>query len=204
MLLVVALATMYVVLMVGLIAVGLSMRGQRVQRSSKKTDELTSVYSRTERTPLHCGHAANETRRFDEDSNKMAVSNFITALTEIAPAAGQGDYAFRAANGGTRGFVQIIPQSDHQIMIHRLWTLEREAGNGAAMLDALCKIADQHRVILKLKPLPFGRKPYPLDREQLLAWYERHGFVGNRRSMIRAPKEVNHGNGTRDDLFSRS
>jgi hypothetical protein len=118
------------------------------------------------------------------------VSNFITELTAIARAAGQGSYAFGCEDGGCPGWVQLIPDSDHHITIHRLWTLQPGSGNGAIMLRALCDLADRHGVELKLRPLPFGRKPYAMNRDQLLAWYERHGFQGNRRKMIRIPRPV--------------
>jgi hypothetical protein len=162
----------------GLITIGVRTRARRAQRSRMNPVQLNpSSHNKQART-------------LDDDPNKWAVQSFIKALTEVAPAAGGGHYAFRDVAGDTIGFVQIIPQSEHQITIHRLWTLAQGIGSGSAMLDAMCKLADRYRVLLKLRPLPFGRKPYPMEREKLLAWYARHGFVGNRRGMIREPREA--------------
>jgi hypothetical protein len=118
------------------------------------------------------------------------VPDFITELIAIAPAAGQGYYAFVNGSGAGQGFVQIVRDSDDQITIYRLWTLQPGAGNGAMMLRALCDLADRHGVVMHLKPLPFGRKPYPMNRDQLLGWYQRYGFEGTRRKMIRKPRPV--------------
>jgi hypothetical protein len=103
----------------------------------------------------------------------------------IAPAAGQGCYAFLGPDQNSRGFVQLITQSPHRVTIHRLWTLRPGAGNGSLMLRELCRLADRHGMELELRPLPFGRKPHPLTREQLRVWYQRHGFEGTARKMVR-------------------
>jgi hypothetical protein len=58
------------------------------------------------------------------------------------------------------------------------------------MLGKLCELADEHAVELRLKTLPFGRKPFPLSAQQLSAWYARHGFAAERRKMTRTPKSV--------------
>jgi hypothetical protein len=121
------------------------------------------------------------------------VKDFISGLIAMAPAAGDGYYAFVGGDGAGRGFVQIIRDSDDQITIYRLWTLQPGAGNGAMMLRALCELADRYGVLMHLKPLPFGRKPYPMNRDQLLGWYRRHGFEGTRRKMIRKPRRVASG-----------
>jgi hypothetical protein len=114
------------------------------------------------------------------------VPDFIAELAIVARPVGQGSYAFVATDGTCRGFVQIIPKQDG-ITIHRLWTRQPGSGSGTFILRTLCKIADRHRVVLMLKPLPIGRKPYPLNRDQLLGWYRRHGFGGTRRKMTRPP-----------------
>jgi GNAT superfamily N-acetyltransferase len=113
---------------------------------------------------------------------------FLADLMRIAPSAGRGDYIFATVNGVSPGFVQIILKRERRVEIHRIFTREPGKGNGSAMLKALCELADRHGVELALKVIPIGRKPYPLSREQLLAWYERHGFEGTRRRMIRQPR----------------
>jgi len=112
---------------------------------------------------------------------------FLTDLTAIAPAVGQGSYAFVDAQQEVRGWVQLIFHPPGAIKIHRLWTLKPGKGNGSTMLRAVCELADRHGIEILLKPLPFGRKPYPMTREQLLAWYAKHGFEGNHRKMVRKP-----------------
>jgi hypothetical protein len=71
--------------------------------------------------------------------------------------------------------------------IHRIWTDEPKKGNGTAILQVLCDFADRYAVELTLKALPFGRKPFPMSREQLKVWYQRHGFRGARWKMSRLP-----------------
>jgi hypothetical protein len=116
------------------------------------------------------------------------MQTFMSELERIAPSAGRGDYVFAGTNGVSPGFVQIIHHRGRRVEIHRLWARHPGKGDGSAMLKALCDLADRHCVELTLKVLPIGRKPYPLTREQLLAWYQRHGFEGTRRKMIRKPR----------------
>ena len=119
------------------------------------------------------------------------VDDFLRELITVAPSAGRGHYAFPDTEGGSRGFVQFIVRSDRRIIIHRLWTHQPGSGNGKVMLETLCELADRHCVELALKPLPIGRKPYPMSRDQLQQWYQRYGFLGTRRRMTRAPQSIN-------------
>jgi hypothetical protein len=123
------------------------------------------------------------------------VANFLHALARIAPPAGEGSYAFLDEAGQTRGWVQFIIESDRAVKIHRLWTLRPNDGNGSIMLKKICELADQNGVEIFLKVLPFGRKPYPRSRDQLRQWYERHGFVGTRKKMIRVPQAAKSASG---------
>jgi CheY-like chemotaxis protein len=112
-------------------------------------------------------------------------------LIGIAPQAGAGTYAFSDAAGVRIGFVQIIPASHNEVTVHRIWTLECRRGHGSTMLRWICELADRHGIILKLRALPFGKKPYPLSRVQLLDWYGRHGFEGKRWKLVRMPVAKN-------------
>ena len=116
------------------------------------------------------------------------VDDFLRELITVAPPVGRGDYVFPNDQGGSRGFVQFIIRSDRRVIIHRLWTHQAGAGNGGYILRTLCDLADRHGVELMLKPLPIGRKPYPMSRDQLQKWYERYGFLGTRKRMTRAPQ----------------
>ena len=78
-------------------------------------------------------------------------------------------------------------KSRGRLNIHRIWTQEFGRRNGSMMLRTLCELADRHGVEMRLKVVPFGRKPYPLSRLQLKNWYERHGFQGEGWKMWRAP-----------------
>jgi len=128
------------------------------------------------------------------------VDDFLRELITVAPPAGGGHYAFPDAQGGSRGFAQFIIRSDRQVIIHRLWTHQAGAGHGGHILQTLCDLADRHGVELMLKPLPIGRKPYPMSRDQLQKWYERYGFLGTRKRMIRAPQSTNSEVATRSAL----
>jgi hypothetical protein len=115
------------------------------------------------------------------------VREFLAELSAIAPPAGRGDYIFTQAEGN-HGFVQFITDSRRQVTIHRIWCKVNGRGLGTFMMQSLCSLADNHGVTMKLKPLPIGRKPYPLSRKQLWAWYQRFGFEGTIRKMMRQPR----------------
>ncbi len=115
------------------------------------------------------------------------VADFFADLATIAKPAGEGCFAVANPSGGWHGFVQFIVSSERMIQIHRLWTLEPGKGNGSIMVRALCELADRHGVELKLKVIPIGRKPHPLSREQLKAWYQKYGFEGPRWLLQRKP-----------------
>ncbi len=115
------------------------------------------------------------------------VRTFLAAIAAAAPPAGLGAFGFRKPDGGTYGFVQFIPNSPTSVTIHRLWTLQPGRGNGSVVLRAVCDSADHHGVELTLKCTPFGRKPYPKSRAQLIEWYRRFGFVLDRKKMVRKP-----------------
>lgn len=116
------------------------------------------------------------------------MGSFVEHLGAVAPPAGEGAFAFVDGQGACRGWVQLVWSGERRCTLHRLWTLAPGAGNGTIMLETLCRLADRHGVEIALRPLPFGRKPFRLGRDQLMTWYARHGFEGNRRKMIRRPK----------------
>ena len=117
------------------------------------------------------------------------MTDFLAELSLIARPVGGGTYAFVAAEGGCNGWVQLIVRSDTLIEIHRLWTLRLGKGNGSMMLRGVCTLADKHGIEIRLKALPFGRKPFKMSGDELAAWYQRHGFTGTGRKLIRKPKK---------------
>jgi GNAT superfamily N-acetyltransferase len=118
------------------------------------------------------------------------ANDFIANLVEIAPQTGHGTYAFRDDIGEVAGFIQLIPESQNLLRIHRIWSLHPRHGHGSRMLNQLCELADQHGITLKLKALPLGAKPYPFSRDELIDWYKRHGFTGRRSRLIREPQRT--------------
>lgn len=123
-----------------------------------------------------------------EGEDRMA--QFKRDLCVLAPQAGRGDYVFRNPSGERLGFAQLtFPYSD-AATLHRLWVDRPGSGNGTVILRALCALADRHGIGIVIKPLPFGQKPYPLSREQLMVWYARFGFEGTRRKMTRKPRQT--------------
>jgi hypothetical protein len=116
----------------------------------------------------------------------MNVVAFLNELVVVAPPAGGGHYRFKNPDGQTHGFVQLI-STERIVQIHRIWAIVPGKGSGPIMLRALCELADRHGVELKLKVLPIGRKPFPMSREQLKAWYQRFNFAGSGWTMIRKP-----------------
>jgi hypothetical protein len=121
-----------------------------------------------------------------DDVYGMNVVAFLQELVAVAPPAGRGHYGFKSAEGRSHGFVQLIC-SDRIIQIHRIWASEPGMGVGSIMMRALCDLADRHGVEMKLKVVPIGRKPFPMSREQLKAWYQRFDFAGERWILIRKP-----------------
>lgn len=115
---------------------------------------------------------------------------FLRDLRTVSRSAGQGCFAFMDSEGECRGWVQFIVRKPTCLEIHRLWTLKPGKGNGTAMLSALCTLADRHGIELVLKALPFGRKPHPLTSAQLTSWYDRFGFAGTSKKLIRAPRST--------------
>ncbi|MGD0464568.1 MAG: hypothetical protein ABSB74_18940 [Tepidisphaeraceae bacterium] len=119
------------------------------------------------------------------------LADFLGEFAAIAQPVGEGCFAFAKPGGGCHGFVQFIISCERMIQIHRLWTPEPGKGNGSIIVRTLCELADRHGVELKLKVIPIGRKPYPLSRQQLKAWYQRHGFEGPRWMLQRKPATSN-------------
>ncbi len=117
------------------------------------------------------------------------LGRFSDELRAIAPPSGRGDYVFHDASGETLGFAQITATYRDAVTLHRVWVDRPGSSHGTAILRILCELADRHGIGIIIKPLPFGQKPYPLSREQLMVWYGRHGFEGTRRRMVRMPQQ---------------
>jgi hypothetical protein len=116
------------------------------------------------------------------------VKRFLEGLHSVAPSAGRGTFAFPKPEGGYHGYVQFIIDSPTQVTIHRIWSDTPNRGSGSHMMRTLCDLADEHGVTMKLKVLPIGRKPYPMNPGQLYSWYQSHGFHGKGRKMCRCPR----------------
>jgi hypothetical protein len=123
------------------------------------------------------------------EQNIVHGSNVVAFLDElfvVAPPAGRGHFEFKSADGHHLGFVQLICWQ-RIVQIHRIWASRPGMGGGSIMMRTLCELADRHGVEMKLKVIPIGRKPFPMSRQQLKAWYQRRGFSGSRWRLIRKP-----------------
>ena len=126
----------------------------------------------------------------DIPSAPDGTPGFFAALAIIAPLAGSQTYRFTTPDGECRGVVQFCHCPAGMVTIHRLWTPSPGQGHGSTMLIQLCNLADRHGVPILLKALPFGKKPYPMSREQLADWYRRHGFDGTHKRLLRTPRRL--------------
>jgi hypothetical protein len=115
------------------------------------------------------------------------MSTFMQDLAAVTRPAERGHHAFVDADGVYLGFVQLLFEPGRRIVLHRFWTLKSGQGHGSGILRTLCDLADRHAVEIELRPLPIGRKPYPMTRKQLAAWYTQFGFNGSGRKMVRMP-----------------
>lgn len=118
----------------------------------------------------------------------LTTHGFLSELSRISRRVNHATFAFLHADGSERGFVQFIMHPSKGLYLHRLWVLRAGLGSGSTMLQAVCDLADRHGVEISLKATPFGEKPYPMSRRQLVDWYRRHGFEGSRWSLARKPK----------------
>jgi hypothetical protein len=125
------------------------------------------------------------------------VEAFLTDVKAIARQTGPTTYAFPGDGtaGEASGFVQLYRPSRGQVLIFRIWSTHPGNGCGSRMLQALCDLADERLVELVLRPLPFGARPHPMSAEQLRAWYDRMGFVGSMKKMVRKPALLNDDSG---------
>jgi hypothetical protein len=123
----------------------------------------------------------------DEPSPSPNVGHFLSAMATVASPIGPESFAFKGADGARHGVVQFTIRSHGQLAVHRIWTDQPGRRDGSAMLKKICRLADEHGVEITLKVLPFGRKPYPLSVEQLIKWYQRYGFEGTAKKMVRKP-----------------
>jgi hypothetical protein len=135
----------------------------------------TGILSRFLKPPVECN-----------DVYGGNVVAFLEELVVAAPPAGRGHFEFKRSDGRHIGFVQLIC-SQRLVQIHRLWATQPGMGGGSIMMRTLCGLADRHGVEMKLKVIPIGRKPFPMSRQQLKAWYVRLGFSGSRWHLTRKP-----------------
>jgi hypothetical protein len=117
------------------------------------------------------------------------IDAFLADVKRIARQTGPTTYAFPGDGtaGEPSGFVQLYRPVPGQVLIFRIWSTHPGLGCGSNILRALCDLADEHVVELVLRPLPFGPRPHPMSAEQLRAWYDRMGFVGSMKRMVRKP-----------------
>lgn len=86
--------------------------------------------------------------------------------------------------------VATSPCSYNTVYINWIETKEHHSGRGLgrAALEEICKWADENRVSLELSPNPYAH--CPMDKKQIIQWYESFGFVQemeHREFMKRRP-----------------
>jgi hypothetical protein len=121
-----------------------------------------------------------------DDADRRKVLAFIDDLNSIAASENQGHFRFNDSAGTTLGFAQLHCY-ERQVQIHRLWACKPGGGAGSNIMRTLCELADRHRVEMRLKVVPIGRKPFPMSRQQLRDWYLVFGFAGAGWTLIRKP-----------------
>ena len=121
------------------------------------------------------------------------VEAFLADVKSVARQTGPTTYAFPGDGtaGEPCGFVQLYRPARGQVLVFRIWSTHPGNGCGSRMLQTLCDLADEHVVELILRPLPFGPRPRPMSAEALRAWYDRMGFVGSMKRMVRKPALLN-------------
>jgi hypothetical protein len=158
------------------------------RKSSKRRLASRSLFHSSVNPPKKPGILSRllkiPTERSDVTGKNVAA--FLHDLIAFAPAAGRGHFAFKDSDGRTLGFVQLIC-TERLVQIHRIWAAHPGTGAGSIMMRTLCDLADCHGVEMKLKVIPIGRKPYPMSRKQLKAWYQRFNFAGPRWILSRQP-----------------
>ncbi len=123
-------------------------------------------------------------RRQAGDHGSERVDAFFHDLSEKADKVDALTYAV-VVREEIVGYSQLHRRGG-EVTIHRLWTVSRARGNGSKLLRTLCDLADRNGVVLRLKVIPFGEKPFPRSAEQLRAWYHRYDFRGDKQ-LIRLP-----------------
>jgi len=97
--------------------------------------------------------------------------------------------------------VQVSRATGGQLVwLSSLRSVQRGLGYGTEALAWLTELAQRHRVALAGLVQPCGQQQPQLTRQQLKAWYTRHGFIVQPDGrMYKLPKETNH-----DDHTPRS
>lgn len=118
------------------------------------------------------------------------VEEFLQKWVRISDSNGPG--AQRMLNGVVVSLSPFTLDRAQTIYIESINAYYRGMGKGNAALQTIIKLADNTGVKLVLTPkaLDTRGRGNPLTDEQLVAWYERNGFVRNSNgSMTRKPKQ---------------
>ena len=116
------------------------------------------------------------------------MDGFWTEMGRLSRQLDPVTFVFTGGESAGEAFVQIVRHSQAEISLHRLWVSRTRSGDGSRALRTLCGLADRHGVRISLQVRPFGAKPYPMTRQQLLQWYLRHGFEGDGWKLARHPR----------------
>lgn len=89
-------------------------------------------------------------------------------------------------------FVGLRATPKGRVAITELWVSPsaRGLGHGQRILNTCIEQADQHEVVLQVRPCAFGRTPGDMLTGRLCLWYAKHGFADplGRGLMTRTPR----------------
>lgn len=123
------------------------------------------------------------------------MRDYETATTENLLNWRERVWLFGEASDPRYVLTEIRP-FDGQIHISSIASTSRGKRHASAVLKQICALADHHGVVLDLAPEPFGEDG--LDRDELEAWYRRHGFESedeenDESTMQRPPRQIETG-----------
>ena len=125
---------------------------------------------------------------YDRFKGRIAISvGYAEGLVEVFP------LVLEEGDGQTLGSIAMATLSNEQITAVHIFHLNAftgRCGNGSAILQILCRKADQLNVTLSLSPIPAPNgNPDQISGRQLTAWYATFGFEGD-GLLCRPPQTV--------------
>ena len=81
-----------------------------------------------------------------------------------------------------------VPLEPHEVYLSSIEACHPGEGHGSLALDWLTTLADDYEVAILLEPNPFKKGKGLMDEDELIDWYQRHGFqTAEFRLMVYVP-----------------